>query len=76
MKVLGKPRLSGSHGNCCAFCEYWEGDAQIHSHGPYEVEYERDSTGHCLKGHSYRRASEPACPKFEIGYSVRKYCRM
>lgn len=74
MKLLGQPRLDSRTGNSCGFCEYWEGDAQIHSHGAFHVEYE-DVIAHCLKRHTTKHASSPTCPDFEMSYSVRKYCR-
>ena len=44
----GLPRADNYGCNVCAFCHYWEGDAQLHSHGSYQVEFNERTKGRCL----------------------------
>lgn len=70
------PRSDRYAGNVCAFCHYWEGDAQMHSHGSYQVEFNERSKGRCLlKNANGKSANCAACPKFQISNDASRYCK-
>ncbi len=74
--VIGTPRSGGSHGNVCAFCHYWDGDAKLERYKISDVLYDERATGCCLKrGNSQERACRPACSYFEMSNNASRYCR-
>lgn len=76
-KVIGTPRLKGPVSfNCCAFCQYWDGDPQLERYKISDVLYNGDGRGSCLAQGSEYRGSSPACPRFEMSYEARRYCKL
>lgn len=71
------PRKSGYSGNICAFCHYWEGDAQLHRYSSTSmVEYDHQAKGKCLQtSGTIRNSSGIACPKFELSNEASRYAR-
>ena len=72
----GLPRADNYGCDVCAFCHYWEGDARLHSHGTYQVEFDERVMGRCLaKGIGGKIAGTSACSKFQISNEASRYCK-
>lgn len=70
------PRSDIYAGNVCAFCHYWEGNAGLHSHGAAQVEFDDRVMGRCLKQCvNGKKASYPACSKFQISNEASRYAK-
>lgn len=75
--AIGTPRSGGRFGNVCAFCHYWNGNAQLQRHKINDVLYDSDAKGRCLsRGNSEERASRPACPQFVVSNEASRYCKL
>lgn len=73
--IRSLPKRDSYTSNVCAYCHYWEGDAQLHSHGTSQVEFDGNAKGRCITRGSQRSANMGACPKFEISNDASRYCR-
>ena len=71
----GLPRSDNYGCNVCAFCHYWEGDAQIHSHGSYQVEFNERAKGRCLSIGVQKLANYSACSRFQMSIVAGKYVK-
>lgn len=70
------PRSDNYSYNVCAFCHYWEGDAQLHSHGQSQVEFDERAKGRCLRsGANGKSAGYQACSKFQISNEASRYAK-
>lgn len=70
------PRTDNYGYDVCAFCHYWEGEANLHSHGQYQVEFDQRANGRCLKiGASVKNANNSACSKFQISNEASRYAK-
>ncbi len=76
MSVIGTPRSSGSFGNVCAFCHFWDGDAQLTRYKISDVLYDDNARGSCLAiSNNVEKATRPACSRFRISNQASKYCK-
>lgn len=74
--VRDTPRRNGYGGNVCAFCHYWEGDANLHSYGMSKVEFDGLAKGMCLKTRGTKYAQNVACPAhFELSNEASRYVK-
>ena len=74
--LRGLPRLDNRTSNVCGFCHYWEGDAQLHSHGAFQVEFNERAKGRCLwKGNIEKTALYPVCSEFQMSNEASRYCK-
>ncbi|SOY28775.1 hypothetical protein AMURIS_01486 [Acetatifactor muris] len=72
----GLPRADNYGCNVCAFCHYWEGNAQLHSHGFYQVEFNERTKGRCLSiGGVPKPANYSACSRFQMSNEASKYVK-
>lgn len=71
----GLPRADNNGCNVCAFCYYWEGDAQLHSHGSYQVEFNERTKGRCLSIGVPKSANYSACSRFQMSNVASKYVK-
>ena len=72
----GLPRADNYGCNVCAFCHYWEGNAQLHSHGFYQVEFNERTKGRCLSiGGVPKPANYSACSRFQMSNEASKYLK-
>ena len=70
------PRLDNRSSNVCAFCHYWEGDAQLHSHSSTMVEFNDRAKGRCLrKGCNGQSAIHSVCNEFQMSNEASRYCK-
>lgn len=70
------PRSDNYGCNVCAFCHYWEGDAQLHSHGTSQVEFNEHAKGRCLSiGVNGKTASYSACSRFQMSNEASRYAK-
>lgn len=74
--VRSAPRKNGYSSNICAFCHFWEGNAQLHSRGT-SIEFDDRAKGICLatNGRCSRASSFPACQRFQISLEASKYAK-
>lgn len=76
MSVIGTPRSSGSFGNVCAFCHFWDGDAQLTRYKISDVLYDDNARGCCLAiSNNVEKATRSACSRFRISNQASKYCK-
>lgn len=74
--VRALPRLDNRAFNVCGFCHYWEGDAQLRSHGASQVEINERAKGRCLRiGISGQTAAHSVCPNFQMSNEASRYCK-
>ncbi len=71
----GLPRADNYGCNVCALCHYWEGDAQLHSHGSYQVEFDGRAKGRCLKVGNTKTSFNSACSRFQMSNVASKYVK-
>lgn len=73
--VRSAPRKNAPSSNICAFCHFWEGNAQLHSKGAASIEFDDRAKGVCLATNSRcsRSSSYPACQKFQISIEASRY---
>lgn len=71
----GLPRNDNRNYNVCAFCHFWEGDAELHSHGQSQVEFNERAKGRCLKTMSTKTTCSSACSKFQMGNEASRYAK-
>lgn len=69
------PKKNTYSGNICAFCNFWEGDANLCSRSLTVLEYDNKATGICIKTRAKRPAGSGACSKFEISPNANRYVR-
>lgn len=69
------PSISNRANNVCAFCNYWEGDAKLQSHGATMVELDERTKGRCLKTGFNQTAIHYACSRFEISNEASRYAK-
>lgn len=70
------PQKNRIAGNYCAYCNYWEGNANLHSSSTtIKVEFNSDEKGRCLKSGASRRAGAGACTRFEISPNASRYAK-
>lgn len=69
------PKKNGYLGNICAFCNYWEGDANLRSRTSSLIEFDDKAKGICLKNRSTRTSSLSACPKLELSPNASRYAK-
>ena len=70
------PRSDNRASNVCAFCHYWEGDAQLHSHGSTQVEINERAKGRCLRrGINGQLAARTVCSEFQMSNDASRYCK-
>ena len=74
--VRALPRLDNRASNVCGFCQYWEGDAQLRSHGASMVEFDERAKGRCLRlGVAGFTAMRAVCPNFQMSNEASRYCK-
>ena len=73
-RTIAWPKRNGP--NPCAFCQYWNGDADIIPGGVFGVvELNRAANGMCIRTRSSRSAGAPSCRYFEMNYEASRNCR-
>lgn len=69
------PKKNGYIGNICAFCNRWEGHANLRSYTSSMVDYDDKARGICLNNRSTRVANVSACQKFELSPNASRYAK-
>lgn len=75
MATRSCPKRNGYSGNICAFCNYWEGDANLRSRSSSLIEFDDKAKGICLKTRSTWTAGHGACSKFELSPNASRYAK-
>lgn len=73
--IHSRPRKNGTGSKFCAYCLYWEGDAQLKAHTGSTVEFESTAKGFCVcKGKRFQKSAGSApCHDFQFSIEASKY---
>lgn len=75
MATHANPKRNGYLGNLCAFCNYWEGEANLRSRNSSMLEFDEKARGKCLRNGAVRPSSVSACNYFEISPNASRYAK-